>query len=359
MKILLVTSTPKEGGSSLRAWYIAKYLRKEGNEVSLIKPIRTFPFLLDYAISLPLYSMKSIPKNYDVAMAIKPYPNAAIPIFLNKLGHSKAVIDIDDLDYGYRKKNMSFIIRAIQSPFPKRCDLVTYHNDYLYKHISKNFKVSDEKMYKLDQGVDLDIFNPLASFDRETIEKLQANMNLKDGYLVVYTANLNIACDLDCILDAIKSVISRNPAIKLLVVGGGPLLKYYKNMAVNMNLRNNVFFTGYVKVQDVPKYINIANMCIVYYRDKRVNYYRSSMKLREYLAMGKKVVCNDVGDLKLFEDYTYQTSSNLEDFAQTIADVVEQEPDKRVKAGQRFIENNYSWDAIGQEFNRKLESIAK
>jgi glycosyltransferase involved in cell wall biosynthesis len=80
--------------------------------------------------------------------------------------------------------------------------------------------------------------------------------------------------------------------------------------------------------------------------------------LREYLTMGKKVVCNDVGDLKLFEDYTYQTTSNLEDFAQTIADVVEQEPDKRVKAGQRFVENNYSWEVIGKKFNAKLKSIA-
>jgi glycosyltransferase involved in cell wall biosynthesis len=83
------------------------------------------------------------------------------------------------------------------------------------------------------------------------------------------------------------------------------------------------------------------------------------MKLREYLAMGKKVVCNDVGDLKLFKEYAYQTSSSLGDFAQKIADVVEQEPDKRVRAGQRFVKNNYSWDAIGWEFNRKLESIAK
>lgn len=354
MKILLISSTPKESGSAQRAGYIAKYLRKKGNEVSLIKPIRAFPFLLDYAISLPLYSMESILKDCDVAMAIKPFPNAAIPMFLNKMKRSKAVIDIDDLDYGYRKNLISSIIKTIQSPFPKRCDLVTYHNDYLHNHISENYGVPDEKMYKLDQGVDLDIFNPR----REDIE-LNINMNLKDEFVVVYTAHLNIACDLDCILEGIRLAISRNPAIKLLVVGGGPLLKYYKNMAVNMNLRNNVFFTGYVKVQDVPKYINIANMCIVYYRDKRVNYYRSSMKLREYLAMGKKVVCNDVGDLKLFEDYTYQTSSNLEDFAQTIADVVEQEPDKRVKAGQRFVENNYSWDAIGREFNRKLESIAK
>jgi glycosyltransferase involved in cell wall biosynthesis len=357
MKILLVSSAPREGGATQRAGYIAKYLRKEGNEVSIINPIRAFPFLLDYAISLPLYSIKSLLVDCDVAMAIKPFPNAAIPIFLKKMSHcrAKAVIDIDDLDYGYRKKIMASIIKTIQSPFPKRCDLVTYHNEHLHKHISDNYKIPDEKMYKLDQGVDLDIFNP----HREDIES-NMDMNLKDENLVVYTAHLNIACDLDCILKGIRSVISRNPAIKLLVVGGGPLLKYYENMAVKMNLRNNVFFTGYLKkVQDVPKYINIANTCIVYYRDKRVNYYRSSMKLREYLAMGKKVVCNDVGDLKLFKDYTYQTSSTLEDFAHAIANVVEQEPDKRVKAGQRFVENNYSWDAIGREFNMKLESITK
>lgn len=354
MNVLLISSTPKESGSAQRAGYIAKYLRREGNELSLIKPIRTFPFLLDYAISLPLYSLKSLLVDCDVAMAIKPFPNAAIPIFLNKMSHyrTKAVIDIDDLDYGYRKKIMASIIKTIQSSFPKRCDLVTYHNDYLYNHISENYGVPDEKMYKLDQGVDLDIFNP----QRGDIE-LNMNMNLKDEYVVVYTAHLNIACDLDCILEGIRLAISRNPGIKLLIVGGGPLLKYYKSMAAKMNLQNNVFFTGYVKVHDVPRYINIANTCIVYYRDKRVNYYRTSMKLREYLAMGKKVVCNDVGDLKLFEDYTYQTSSNLEDFAQTIADVVEQEPDKRVKAGQRFVVDNYSWEVIGKKFNAKLKSI--
>lgn len=232
----------------------------------------------------------------------------------------------------------------------KRCDLVTYHNDYLYQHILKNYGITKKKTYKLDQGVDLDIFNPL----REDVKDFSKS---KSDDLVVYTAHLNITCYLDNILDAIKIAITQNPNIKLLVVGGGPLLKNYKNLVVKMKLQNNVSFTGYVKNWDIPKYINIANTCVVYYKDNKVNYYRTSMKLREYLAMGKKVACNDVGDLGLFEKYTYQTSSNIEDFANKIVEVVEQEPDKRVRLGQRFVENNYSWDMIGKRFNEKLEEI--
>jgi len=353
MKILVLSSAPINTGSALRARYIAKALRKQGNDIFFIEPIKGLPYLLDYGVSLPIYTIKSIFKKCDVAIAVKPFPNGCIPILFKKLGESKAVVDIDDLDYGYRKGIISLLSKLSQAPFPRRCDLITTYNQYLEQYILDEFKVSNENIYRLDVGVDLSIFNPL----REDIIEFSNTSNLKDENLIVYTGHLNIACYLDKILKAFKNVLYYNKKVKLLVVGGGPLLKHYQNIVNKMNLEQNVLFTGYVEHQDIPKYISIANICILYHEDNYVNYVRSSTKIREYLAMGKKVVCNDVGELKLFKEYTYQSSSNIKEFSEEINHALEDTNKNKLKLAQKFIKDNYSWDIIGKKFNKKLTSI--
>ena len=73
----------------------------------------------------------------------------------------------------------------------------------------------------------------------------------------------------------------------------------------------------------------MGDAAIVYYKDIEVNYFRESMKLREMLALGLKVVCNDVGDLERFKDYTYQTGSGHEEVAHQLVSVLRDGGDGR------------------------------
>lgn len=354
MKVLVLSSLAANTGGAVRAEYIAESLRRCGAEVHFVHPMpKALPLMLDFALSLPIYTVASLALKPDVAIAIKAYPNAGIPLLLKKQVGTKIVIDIDDLAYAYRTGVVACLSRISQQPFPSRCDLVTYHCDGLYGHIVTELGVLPEKTYRLDQGVDLRLFDP-RSVEVTAQKALRERFLLAGCKVLTYVAHLDVACDLDAVLFALRLICQEQRNVKLLIVGDGALRRHFMKMARDLCLDNNVIFVGLAKREEVADYISIADACIVYYKDKPVSYYRVSMKLREYLAMGRRVICNDVGDLKEFAAWTYQTSSALGEFADKIVDVLRGNSDGREFEGQEFVQRNCSWDTIGRAFYERL-----
>jgi glycosyltransferase involved in cell wall biosynthesis len=356
MRILFLSGEARDSGCWVRIQYLANALRKLGNEVHLLIPLKTMPARADLILSIPLYLLKSSFISYDLVMGFKPYPQVGITLLWKKLRGVKVVIDIDDLDYGYRGGFFSSLLKLAQSPLPRRCDLVTYHNQNLFSHIIGELKVPPQRTFYLGQGVDLSLFNP-EKVKEERKEEIIKKHRLAGRKVVLYTAHLNIAADLEPILKAFSLVIKQDPQTLLLIAGGGPRQTYFERLTQSMGMARDVIFTGYLQKEEMPSYISIAQVCLLYYKDCRANYYRSSMKLREYLTMGKKVVSNDVGELKSFSKYTFQSSSSLEEYAARILEVLKRENDKRNIEGQAYVKKNFSWERIAQRFQERLERL--
>lgn len=160
---------------------------------------------------------------------MKPYPNACIAGIFHKIKGSKLIIDVDDIDYGYRKGLLPLIVKLVQKPFPKMADMVTYHNENLLPYISGNFKVKSDKTYNIGQGVDINIFGKKVPEDIK--EKLIAENKLQNKKIIVYTAHLNIAACLEEIFQAFLIVSNKIKNAGLIIAGGGPMLGYYLKMA--------------------------------------------------------------------------------------------------------------------------------
>jgi glycosyltransferase involved in cell wall biosynthesis len=172
----------------------------------------------------------------------------------------------------------------------------------------------------------------------------------------VYAAHLNIASDLDAIFDIIDIARRQLPALHFLVVGGGPLEQHFRGMARNRGVDTRTTFTGYVSPERISDYLRLGDAAIVYYKDIEVNYFRESMKLRDMLALGVKVVCNDVGDLQRFRDYTYQTGTSYEDVARQLVRVLESGGDGREARGMAYV-RQFDWNHIAADlFNRLTEA---
>ena len=135
------------------------------------------------------------------------------------------------------------------------------------------------------------------------------------------------------------------------------MLSDFQNMAKKMNLQNRVLFTGYLPPQEIRQYVLLANFALVYYKDKFVNYYRTSMKIREYLAMKKHVIANDVGDLKQFKPYVYQSKTGVKPYAEKVLTVLKKGTDKRNIKGYHYIKKHYDWETIGKKFSDYLNEI--
>jgi glycosyltransferase involved in cell wall biosynthesis len=165
--------------------------------------------------------------------------------------------------------------------------------------------------------------------------------------------SLDIASSLTTILQAVN-MVQKKQDVSLTVAGSGLLSSYFKKIAFNLNLK--VTFTGQLPVHKIIPYIAKAGVCLVYYDNIEANIYRSSMKLREYLAMGKKVVCNDLEEMRQFARFTYQSSSDIDSFADKIIEVLEMS-DNREKQGREFITANYDIKKAVSMFYEKLTQL--
>jgi glycosyltransferase involved in cell wall biosynthesis len=358
-RVILISGQSSDSGCWLLTQYLGRSLEKAGHEVTYIKPLKSRPLMLDLLISIPINTLKAFFIPADVIMGIKPFPHVTLPLMLKKLVGTKTVVHIDDLDYGYRGGFLSWLSKRVQRPFPRRIDLVTYHNPNLRKHIVEDLDVDEGSLYVLEQGVDLDTFDYRKNSDVSTRNALKSKYGIRSEKILFYTGHLNIASDLDDILRVFKLVRNSRRDIKLLVAGGGPSEEHFVKLAGQLGVAKQVIFTGYLSKEDVAALITVADVCLVYYKDIPVSYYRCSMKLRECMGMEKPVVCNDVGDLRRFRHYTYQSSTRHRAFADKVLQVLEEGPDKRVRAGRVFIQKSLDWNRLGRSFSKRISRLMK
>ncbi|MCX7008494.1 MAG: hypothetical protein NTY53_14800 [Kiritimatiellaeota bacterium] len=131
MRILVLSSLAADSGCYLRARYLAAALRACGHMVTFPRAPLAKPGLLELPLSLLMYLPAIFSRRYEVLLAAKPYPNTLWPLLLKRTltRHGRVVADVDDIDFGYRSGMGATVLRALQRPWPRRCDLVTYHNE--------------------------------------------------------------------------------------------------------------------------------------------------------------------------------------------------------------------------------------
>ncbi|HEY5037955.1 MAG TPA: glycosyltransferase, partial [bacterium] len=271
LKFLILSSKGGGTGCALRARYIAEAFQKRGHEVHFIKPIPSLPLWFDMVLSKPYYLFRSLFIKSDVAMAIKPYPTVIPALWVQKFKGAKVVIDVDDLDYDYSRGWFKQFHEWLQKPWPNRADLVTYHNPKLLESIHSVFHVSKDKCVSLPQGVDTTLFSPRASKKEDLPGQAAALLKgrkesrsgpkgLSSGSpLLVFTAHLNVACDLDPVLRSFEIILKTLPNAKLLVAGGGPDEGRFKRLAIELGVAYSVHFTGYITTRQVAACLNIAD----------------------------------------------------------------------------------------------------
>jgi glycosyltransferase involved in cell wall biosynthesis len=164
-------------------------------------------------------------------------------------------------------------------------------------------------------------------------------------------ANMNIASYFEDILLAISKIDSE---YVLFIIGDGPLLNYYKNLAKRFHLSDRVIFMGECDLKATAQYLAAADLCLVYYKNLPVNKYRASMKLREYLSMNKPVVANNVGEISQFREYIYLSGPSLASFTLELKKRIKY-LDKKHKKGYKFIYGNYNWEKEAKKFYKFLK----
>ncbi len=352
MRILIFSSKGRGTGCILRACGIANAFRHHGHRVTLVPPFPTMPLWLDMALDMFWYFIAGLFVKADLAIGIKPYPTL-IPVLAWQKGIHRAtiVLDVDDLDYAYSGGLFRSIHKALQLPWPRRCDLVTYHNPNLRGPLVEVFHVEPGKLVPLPQGVEMDVFRKFDPSGSSLPGEARPLLRDRPEYLLVYTAHLNGACGLREILESFALVAATKLGARLLVAGGGPDEYLFREEARKRGLASRVTFTGMITQAQVAACLNLADLVLVYYGPGPANDHRASMKLREALACRARVVATGVGETVHFARHVHLSAADPSSFAQAVLSALKSRPKPALPSRALAALN---WSACVQPLERRV-----
>lgn len=142
----------------------------------------------------------------------------------------------------------------------KKADLITVHSSFMEDSVKKlgNF---EHKIQRIGWGADLTKFQP----GLETTP-LRIKLGLNENQPIILSLRRPIPlCNIDLIIKSMPLILKRLPNAVLLVAeyfSKIEYINYLKKMVADLNLFNNVHFLGPLSYNEVPFYINLANVVV-------------------------------------------------------------------------------------------------
>jgi glycosyltransferase involved in cell wall biosynthesis len=125
--------------------------------------------------------------------------------------------------------------------------------------------------------------------------RVRDTLGIGTAPMAIYVGHITLGDDLDLALTAFRQVRDRVPDARMVIVGTGDGLDRLQALATELRLDDAVIFTGWIDHLKVPAYLAAADVAIYPYRDSLVNRAKCSIKILEYMTMGKAIITHRVG----------------------------------------------------------------
>ncbi|MBN1130455.1 MAG: glycosyltransferase family 4 protein [Chitinispirillaceae bacterium] len=305
---------------------------------------------------------------HNVVVLGKPLPLGAVAVFFcSALVHRPVVLDTDDWEgvggFATLKQGGNAFAKAVITYFeewvPTRCAAVVSVSRLLSDRIRRS-GVAESNIFYVPNGADLVKFNP--GIDGEPVRtQLGVSGKTVIGYLGTFKPG---GANWQFMLDAFHAVCLAKQSVALVIIGFGEQLDNAREYAQRLGIDSRVLFTGQISHDEVPRYLSAADILIFPYSseypDTYLNAGRSSLKLYEYMALGKPVVASDIGELheslKEGGGVLVLGNSPLE-FGRKICELIDdKETMRRFGAeSRRRAENRYNYESLAKEFAKAVE----
>ncbi len=154
------------------------------------------------------------------------------------------------------------IFRLAISKISADVDSWTYLGDFT-KNAMLPVIADKSKLVKIAPGIDVDHFVP-SEIDMKLIEKHK----LQNRRVVVCVGRLVHRKGQDKLIEAMPQVLKEFPDAVLLLVGEGPIRSMLDKLIRHHGLEHHVIFTGRIKFEDLPKYIQLGEVFAMPSRDR-------------------------------------------------------------------------------------------
>ncbi len=159
--------------------------------------------------------------------------------------------------------------------------------DMVGKVVSVKEKVPNEKIQTIYNGVDINYYKP--PLPEEYFAARRESGIVDDDFVIGMVAVFRPEKNHDILLEGFRKALRFCENIKLIAVGGGPLLDYYRTYCDKIGIADKVIFTD--ATSDVRKYLASLDIaCLVPGSNEGF-----SNAILEKMAMGLPLVVTDVG----------------------------------------------------------------
>ncbi len=236
-----------------------------------------------------------------------------------------------------------------------RADKIIVVTSKLKEVLQEEYKVPGEKIVVVTNGANTDLFKPIDT----TISREKLNLNQSNSY-VCFVGAFYVWQGLEYLIRSAPLILRECPETRFLMVGDGMEKQRLINLAGQFGVSDKIVFTGMVPYQEVPLYINAADICVLPKVVAKSGL--SPLKLYEYLACGKPVVSSRVSGLDILEE----TNSGLlvepedsQELAHAIIMLLENQELRRELGsnGRRYVVENQSWESVARKVAKVCQDV--
>jgi len=346
-------------GTPLRIFNILKQVKKKNNLIVYVKDfdirgdVNFFKFPNLNFFTKIFFFTKIIKNNNIDIIFTSTVANIKLPILLKILTGKKIVIDLhglppEELFYLKKinriKKNILNLKIKFFLLFYDKIFVVSKKMKNYYSKVSRNLRV-------IYGGVNIGDFS---------VNNITNNRNF---FVIGYMGNFRDYQGIEYLIEAVKMI--RNYEIlnlKLNLILSGDE-KYIRNRIEKYGIKDMVILNCNIQHDKVIDIIANSDILVISRPSLKMTEYAFPSKLPDYMATGIPIITTDVGPVKeLLEGEnvckiikSIDIASGLKDAIIEMYNLDNQERKELGKRAIRFVEENLSWDIMGNKINNYLE----
>lgn len=250
------------------------------------------------------------------------------------------------------------ITRGLESYALRRADAITTICEGLRGDILGR-GIAAEKVTVIPNAVNIENF----SLGQLPDLGLARNLGLEGKLLLGFIGSFYAYEGLSILLRALPKMLSGNPDIRILLVGGGPQSEEIKALAAQLGIEGKVIFTGRVPHDQVQHYYNLIDILVYPRLQMRLTDLVTPLKPLEAMAQGRLIVASDVGGhLELIRDRETGIlfrAGNPDALASKVLELLSRPdlwPDLRA-AARRFVETQRNWPISVSRYKKVYGSL--
>lgn len=199
----------------------------------------------------------------------------------------------------------------------------------------------------------------------QQLKLVSAEPELKRGrpYLLGYVGLMGVQDGVENSLYALHELVYKRGRqdVSLVLIGDGDYTPVLHDLAHKLELDAYIHFTGWIPIEDVARYLTVADVGLVPDPQNGLNEFSTMLKTMEYMAMGKPIVAFDLTETRYSaqDAALYAVPNFMSDYANKIEELLaDEEMRLRMGAfGRKRVEEMLCWNHTRRNLLQAYEAL--